>query len=233
MIKSDKTFVIKRSNLQRLFDAVIACGYTPVGPTVREGVIVYDELRSVQDLPEGWAEDQKAGSYRLKRRDDAALFGFNNGPHSWKKYLFPPKSKLWKAVETGGGGFTVEEPQDTTKPFAFIGARSCDLHAIQVQDRVFMNEQHPDLLYTDRRRKALVIAVNCGQAAKTCFCASMNTGPRAETGYDLALTEILDHDGHYFVAEAGSQEGLSLLADIPHTEVSSDSISAAGCISAQ
>ena len=227
MTRTDKAFVIKRDDLQSLFDVVIASGYMPVGPTVREGAIVYDELRRVQDLPEGWTEDQDAGTYRLKRRDDNALFGFNNGPHSWKKYLFPPRSKLWEGKKTDDGGFTVKEAEDTEKPFAFIGVRACDLHAIEVQDKVFMSEQHPDPLYAGRRGKALVIVVNCGQAAKTCFCTSMNTGPCAEGGFDLALTEILDGDDHYFVAEPGSTDGSSLLAEIPHKAAGRDNIAAA------
>lgn len=227
MTETAKAFVIKRSDLQGLFDALVARGYLPVGPTVREGAIVYDELRGVQDLPEGWTEDQDAGSYRLKRRDDSALFGFNNGPHSWKKYLFPPRSKLWEGEKTQDGGFAVREAEDTQKPLAFIGVRSCDLHAIQVQDKVFMDERHPDPLYARRRNAALVVVVNCGQAAKTCFCTSMKTGPRAESGFDLALTEIVDGDAHYFVAEPGSAEGFSLLADIPHAEADRKNIAAA------
>ncbi|GJL82985.1 MAG: 4Fe-4S ferredoxin [marine bacterium B5-7] len=227
MAKTDKTFVIKRNDLQSLFDVLIERGYAPVGPTVRDGAIVYDELRSVQDLPEGWTEDQDAGTYRLKQHDDTALFGFNNGPHSWKKYLFPPRSKLWEGEKTENGSFTVKDAEDTAKPFAFIGVRACDLHAIQVQDKVFMNEKHPDPAYVGRRNAALVIVVNCGQAAKTCFCTSMNTGPRAESGYDLALTEILDGDDHYFVAEPGSKDGFSLLAEIPHMEAGNNNIAAA------
>lgn len=227
MTKADKAFVIKRNDLQTLFGVLIERGYVPVGPTVRDGVIVYDQLRGVEDLPEGWTEEQDAGTYRLKRRDDAALFGFNNGPHSWKKYLFPPKTMLWEGERAEDGGFTVREAEDMEKPFAFIGVRSCDLHAIQVQDRVFMNEKHPDPLYTARRNKALIIVVNCGQAAKTCFCTSMNTGPRADSGFDLALTEILDGDNHYFVAEPGSTDGFSLLAEIPHTEAGNDNVAAA------
>lgn len=227
MADTDTAFIIERDDLQALFDLLIERGYAPVGPTVRDGAIVYDELRGVGDLPEGWTEDQDAGTYRLKRRDDMALFGFNNGPHSWKKYLFPPRAKVWEGERAEDGGFTVREAEDTQKPFAFIGVRSCDLHAIQVQDRVFMNENHPDPLYTRRREKALVIVVNCGQAAKTCFCTSMNTGPRAERGFDLALTEILDGDDHYFVAEPGSTDGFSLLAEIPHTEADRDNIAAA------
>lgn len=227
MANTGKAFIVNRGELQSLFDAVIARGYMPVGPTVRDGAIVYDELRHVHDLPEGWTEDQDAGTYRLKRRDDDALFGFNNGPHSWKKYLFPPRSKLWEGKKTEDGGFTVKEAEDTEKPFAFIGVRACDLHAIQVQDKVFMSDHHPDPLYAGRRGKALVVAFNCGQAAKTCFCTSMNTGPRAEGGFDLALTEVLDGDDHYFVAEPGSTDGFSLLAEIPHTEAGKDNVAAA------
>lgn len=227
MIKADKAFVIQRDNLQALFDVLIERGYRPVGPTVRDGAIIYDQLRGVEDLPEGWTDEQDAGTYRLKRRDDAALFGFNNGPHSWKKYLFPPRTKLWEGEKTEDGGFIIRDAEDTEKPFAFIGVRSCDLHAIQVQDRVFMNEKHPDPLYTGRRNKALIIVVNCGQAAKTCFCTSMNTGPHAENGFDLALTEILDGDKHYFVAEPGSTKGFSLLSEIPHTKAGNDNVDAA------
>ncbi len=227
MANTGKAFIVSRGELQSLFDAVIARGFMPVGPIVRDGAIVYDELRHVQDLPEGWTEDQDAGTYRLKRRDDKALFGFNNGPHSWKQYLFPPRSKLWQGEKTEDGGFTVEEAEDTEKPFAFIGVRACDLHAIQVQDKVFMSDRHPDPLYAGRRGKALVIVVNCGQAATTCFCTSMNTGPRAQGGFDLALTEVLDGDDHYFVAEPGSTAGFSLLAEVPHTEADKDNVAAA------
>ena len=227
MTRTNPASIIDRKDLQALFDTLIARGYTPVGPTVREQAVVYDELRGVSDLPEGWTDDQEAGTHRLKRRGDNALFGFNNGPHSWKKYLFPPKTKLWEGKREKDGGFTVQQAEDREIPFAFIGVRACDLHAIQVQDRVFMNESHPDPLYTGRRKRALIVAVNCGQAAKTCFCTSMNTGPRADTGFDLALTEILENGKHYFVAEAGSRAGRSLLEDIPHKQADERDMDAA------
>ena len=65
MTKTGKAFVIERNDLQTLFDVLIDRGYVPVGPTVRDGAIVYDELRSVDDLPEGWTEEQDAGTYRV------------------------------------------------------------------------------------------------------------------------------------------------------------------------
>jgi sulfhydrogenase subunit beta (sulfur reductase) len=45
-------------------------------------VIVYDEIRSSDELPIGWTDEQEAGRYRLKRRDDQALFGYAVGPQS-------------------------------------------------------------------------------------------------------------------------------------------------------
>ena len=61
-----------------------------------------------------------------------------------------------------------------------------------------------------------IIAVQCGQAGGTCFCVSMNTGPVAEDGFDLALTEIVAEAHHYFVVEVGSPRGHEVLDDVPH-----------------
>jgi sulfhydrogenase subunit beta (sulfur reductase) len=47
----------------------------------------------------------------------------------------------------------------------------------------------------------------------------MGTGPRADSGFDLALTEILD-GGHRFVLEIGSEAGRALLSEVPHTPAS-------------
>jgi len=124
----------------------------------------------VADLPAGWTDEQDAGVYRLRRRDDGALFGYNVGPHSWKKYLFPPSARL------------LPPEQAPDEPFAFIGVRSCELHAIAIQDRVFLGGQFQDPNYAQRREGAFIVAVNCGQAGGTCFCVSMNAGPRAESG---------------------------------------------------
>ena len=50
----------------------------------------------------------------------------------------------------------------------------------------------------------------------TCFCASMGTGPRAESGFDLALTELVGEE-HRFVVEVGSDRGAEVLADLMAT----------------
>ena len=74
------TAIISRSGLDQLLAALAGRGYTVIGPTVRDQAIVYEEIASTADLPEGWTDEQEGGTYRLRRRDDEALFGFNVGP---------------------------------------------------------------------------------------------------------------------------------------------------------
>ncbi len=206
--------VLDRSNFQELLNALAGRGYRTVGPTVRDGAIVYDDIHASSDLPEGWTDRQDGGMYRLEQRNDAALFGYTVGPHSWKKFLFPPRTRLWQA-DRQPEGFTLRpEPLDAA-PYAFLGVRSCELHAIAIQDAVFMKT---DPLYRTHRERAFLIAVNCGQAGGTCFCLSMKTGPRAESGFDLALTEILEDGRHAFTVEAGSERGREVLLMLPAEE---------------
>lgn len=207
--------LITRADLPRLFEALQCLGYQIVGPTVRDGAIVYDELRAVEDLPIGWTDEQDGGTYRLKRRADQALFGYVVGPHSWKKFLHPPTLPLWQATKDGDG-FQVTETNGPVPTYAFLGVRSCELHAIAIQDTVFLKGAYVDPTYQTRREQAFTIAVNCGQAGGTCFCVSMQTGPKATLGFDLALTELLSDDRHEFLVEVGSPRGTSLLQAVPH-----------------
>ena len=43
----------------------------------------------------------------------------------------------------------------------------------------------------------------------------MGTGPVAERGFDLALTELIEDDRHSFVVEVGSERGAEVLSDMP------------------
>ena len=209
-------YVLQSRDFQQLLDALTKRGYQILGPTVRDGAIVYDELNSAADLPVGWTEEQNGGTYRLKRRNDQALFGYVVGPHSWKKFLHPPVVRLWQATREGGSLQIKEEPCEA-RTMAFIGARSCELHAIAIQDRVFLNGAYTDPRYKSRRGRVFTVAINCGQAGGTCFCVSMDTGPKASFGFDLALTEVLRHGRHYFLVEVGTELGSDVLQEIPHT----------------
>ena len=98
---------------------------------------------------------------------------------------------MWQARRTDDG-FTVVAADDTPPKFAFLGVRACEIHAIAIQDKVFVQGPYADTDYQRRRQDNFIVAVNCGEAGGTCFCVSMNTGPKVEAGFDLALTELLD-----------------------------------------
>ena len=204
--------VLERASFPLFLASLRTHGYRVVGPTVRDGAIVYGDIERVEDLPVGWTERQEAGRYRLERRPDAALFGYVVGPHSWKKYLFPSHERLWTAQRTEGG-FTVTPERDHDAPLAFLGVRACELAAIAIQDRVF--EKAGDPRYTSRRERILRVAVQCGQSGGTCFCVSMGTGPAVRSSHDLALTEILTPERHVFLVEVGSPAGAAALGAVP------------------
>ena len=215
--------VLQYEHFQQLLVVLNSRGYQVVGPTVRDGAIVYDTLASVSDLPVGYTDEQEGGTYRLKRRADNALFGYAVGPHSWKKFLHPPVLRLWRATRKEHGFQVIPENQEAPK-LAFIGVRSCELHAMAIQDAVFMRPGYTDPTYQLRRNNLCIVAINCGQAGGTCFCTSMHTGPKATAGFDLALTEVLDADRHYFVVEVGTELGAEILHELPHTEANKDDI---------
>ena len=207
-----ETVTLAAGDLDALFVILRSRGYRLVGPTVRDGAIVYAELESAAALPAGWTDEQAPASYRLRRRKDKALFGYAVGPHSWKAELLPPRVRLWQARRSNGGFAVDEEPAAAAT--AFIGVRPCELAAIAIQDRVFLEGGHQDRDYAARRADVFLVAVDCGDPSDLCFCTSVGGGPEAKEGFDLALTELLKGE-HRFLVRAGSAAGRAVLAELP------------------
>ena len=211
--------IVESAALSDLIRVVREDGYTVIGPTVRGDAIVLDEILDGSELPVGWGVDTGAGRYRLVRRADDAVFAHSAGPQSWKSILHPARRRLLSIqqhADCDQTGFSVEpEPADVAPRYAFLGVRPCDLAAIGILDRVLAGGEHPSPHYTSRRDGILLIVANCTEPGAACFCVSMGGGPRAEAGYDLALTERVDAEGHRFLVEAGSPAGERLLAALP------------------
>ncbi|MEU5152508.1 4Fe-4S dicluster domain-containing protein [Streptomyces yangpuensis] len=208
--------VLDRSGLAALVTVLQGRGRTVIGPTVRDGAIVLDELASATALPYGWGVELEAGTYRLIPRDDGAAFSHSAGPQSWKSFLHPERVRQWSADREPGGGLTVREERPEEVSYAFLGVRPCDLRAIRILDRVMAGGRYRDPAYLSRRTGAFLIAVECTEPGATCFCVSMGTGPAADAGYDLALTEVVDDDGHRFLCRSGTEEGAAVLTELPH-----------------
>ncbi|MBJ3812651.1 4Fe-4S dicluster domain-containing protein [Streptomyces flavofungini] len=229
MAATEATAVLDRQGLAALVAALVADGRTVVGPTVRDGAVVLAELTSADDLPFGWGVELDAGRYRLTPREDGAAFAHSAGPQSWKSFLHPQREQLWSARRGPDGVPTFTETPPEPHTYAFLGVRPCDLRAIAIQDRVLAggppqaldparagDTPSQDRGYRQRRRGALPIAAECTEPGATCFCVSTGGGPAADDGFDLALTEVVDGDGHRFFVRVGSEEGARLLDAVPH-----------------
>ena len=227
---SNPHLILDPSGLGDLLAVLRSRGHSLIGPRVDQGAIVYDAIESADALPVGWVDEQRPGSYRLRHRGDDVYFDYVVGPHAWKRYLHPPRVTLFR-LERSGDGFTTQAPSAPRSRYAFIGVRPCEIEAIVIQDRIFLDGPFVDAGYAARREDLFVVAVDCARAAETCFCASMGTGPRARHGFDLALTEVAGAD-HHFVVEVGSAAGAEVMGQVPHRQASEAEVAAALAISA-
>ena len=207
------TAVLEPGALEALVSALHARGYRVLGPRLRDGAIVYDDLERADQLPVGWTDAQAPGRYRVERREDEARFGYAVGPHSWKQFLLPARVRIWRS-RRDGEGFEIEADETDRPPLALVGVRGCELSAIAIQDRVLLGGEYVEADYAARRDGAFIVAVDCFEPADTCFCTSMGGGPQIRGACDLVLSEILDGE-HRFLVRAGSERGAEVLRGLP------------------
>jgi formate hydrogenlyase subunit 6/NADH:ubiquinone oxidoreductase subunit I len=203
-------YILRWDDFENLMIRLRSEGYQTIGPIVRSQAIVLDTIQGPDDLPLGWQDRQQAGGYRLHQTDAATLFGYSLGPHTWKKYLYPPDSVLCQ-IQHQGTGWQATPCHDPVPAYAFVGIRACEIEALFILDRVLSEGPFCDPFYREARKKAFILAVNCTQPGGTCFCASMQTGPKVQKGFDIVLTEIPDQGPSRLIAEAGSVRGENLL----------------------
>ena len=235
-IGEPRPVVINVDQFEKLIAVLIAEGFEVVGPSVRDGAITYESVKSVSDLPAGWADEQEPGRYRLKKTGSPAFFAYSLGAQSWKRYLHPAEICLFAAGKQNGSFHILNNDAVPQNPQAFLGVRACELAAIKAQDRVLMGDKYRDPIYSTRRENTLIVAVQCSQGAETCFCSSVGSGPQVSGGFDLLLTEFADENGHRFVTQAGTGRGAEILAQLetsPATAGDMDAIEAGVAFAAQ
>ncbi|MER7468619.1 4Fe-4S ferredoxin, partial [Streptomyces sp. NPDC097981] len=124
--------VLDRGGLEELVRVLKRLGRTVIGPTLRDGAIVLDELDTAAALPYGWGVELEAGQYRIRSREDGAAFAHSAGPQSWKSFLHPERVRQWSADRLPSGGLSVHEERPESISYAFLGVRPCDLRAIRI-----------------------------------------------------------------------------------------------------
>ena len=217
----DDAVVVSVEGLDQIVTCLEAMGYKVMGPTLGESAIVPGPITSSADLPRGVHDLQTPGSYEILRGDDDEFFGWAVGPESWKREHFEPSQVMWRS-QIEGDTMIFREPARAFTPLAILGARPCEVAAMGILDRVLKEGVHRDLRFSERRDASFVAVVECASPADTCFCASMQSGPGIDDGFDLAFTELDDERGHRFVVRVGSPRGAEVLSSVatsPASEV--------------
>ncbi|MGD8568611.1 MAG: 4Fe-4S dicluster domain-containing protein [Gammaproteobacteria bacterium] len=214
---------IQRASLQSLIDTLQEEGYYCAGPRVADGAIVYDALDDCGQLPKGICQQQSPGHYQLETSDHPRYFAWANGPQAIKPYIFASREPLWRSEQGEDGSLRFVDMTPDPQPLALIGVRACDLAALYIQDKHFLQGNNKDPYYKARRQQLLLVAVNCTHPAQTCFCASTGDGPRADYGYDIVLSET--DEG--FLVHGRSDKGLAIIDKLPTAAATEAQIAAA------
>lgn len=125
-------------------------------------------------------------------------------PLSPKSFLFPVKERVAVYPSTS---YRWQPAGDGGAPFVLAGIRACDIAAMRLLDRVFIQEDYVDPFYSLRREAMRTVSVDCAVPAASCFCDLLGARPHAAEGFDVNLSPV---EGGY-VAEAGSEKGREML----------------------
>ena len=214
---------LAREALAALIDALRGQGFSVIGPTLRDGAIVYEPIDGPEALPAGWNTEQAPGRYAIQHGDSPRQFAWANGPQALKPLLFAPVESLWRCARDVTGRLAFEPVVPMVRPLAVLGVRACDLAALALHDAHFMPPRAVDPHYAARRAELFIVAIDCSHPADTCFCTSTGDGPDVRAGFDVALAEL--EEG--FVARGGSERGAAALDRLHLPPATADQIKAA------
>jgi sulfhydrogenase subunit beta (sulfur reductase) len=201
-------WVMTPADLGAMVDALCTRFDEVIAPVLVDGVIRMRPIDSADELPIGVTDDQHPGSYRATVTGGGHRFSYAVGPDSLKAIVHPPRIPVWTMTRDEAGNVAVAVAPTHRVRRAVLGARGCDLAALERLGRTQVDGPHPDLHHSAARDGLFVIGVDCSRPAPTCFCESTGTGPFIDGGADLSMTELDGADGGvHYVLRAGSDEG--------------------------
>ncbi|GER92908.1 sulfite reductase subunit A [hot springs metagenome] len=231
---------IKKEQLKLIFNR-LKTSHKIIGPKINNDVIVLTEIADFYDIPFGYREQQGKGTYRLTK-GSSQFFSFSVGPDSFKRFVNPPAREIFafkkskkriSIMSTNKSSAMSNEKSDSSQlamvrvvqhssslPFLFVGMRACDIAALRLLDKVFLEGHVKDTFYDSIRRSSLIIGVNCLYPGDNCFCSSINTGPEIKDGFDMAITEL----DKSFLLEIGTPSVREMIDELPVENASNEDI---------
>jgi sulfhydrogenase subunit beta (sulfur reductase) len=133
------------------------------------------------------------------------------------KDIFFPREETYMRYRCSGQVLELGAGEELEPVIAF-GVHPCDLKAIEMLDRVYLNQDPVDDLYQRRREKTTIVALGCTAPDPFCFCGVMGVDPLSAPGADVMAHLDPQNGNLYFEAQTPKGEALlkeagTLLAD--------------------
>lgn len=140
------------------------------------------------------------------KNDGAELLDYKgNSVISPRAFLLPQTDPLFEIKSAKNCDFV---PIEDKKKRIFYGVRPCDIKALVLMRKLFIEDEFVDMPYQQKMENSVFISLACGKrcVAKS-FCHLMNTGPIAKDGFDLQL--IPTSEG--YLVDIGSKKGKQIV----------------------
>jgi len=98
-------------------------------------------------------------------------------------------------------------PADKTRKRLIVGAKACDIAAMQILDRALINDDFIDPVYKAWRDKTTIISADCLDVGESCHCTLVDGKPYVTQNYDMNLSKV----GDSFLITVGSKKGEELV----------------------
>ncbi|MCK4244787.1 MAG: 4Fe-4S dicluster domain-containing protein [Candidatus Omnitrophica bacterium] len=121
-----------------------------------------------------------------------------------KFFIYPPREKV-----------SPDQPSSDEKTI-ILGVKACDLKALSVLDKIFLDPDFPDPFYQKRRENTILISDDCTEPKESCFCILLGGNPFPEEGFDLNLSFLPARPAggnKGILVEVGSKKGKDLLEE--------------------
>ena len=120
------------------------------------------------------------------------------------KHIFFPRSEVLYTFKDD----EVQEPPEMRDKMLVFGLRPCDARSFVCLDKVFLEfGGSEDPYYAQRRKNAVIVALNCATPDVGCFCTCTGGDPAGTEGADISAALL---DGR-LLFEAVSEKGEQLM----------------------
>ncbi len=100
------------------------------------------------------------------------------------KDVFFPREETFLQYKSSGSQLELI-PIENIEPVTAFGVHPCDLKAIEMLDKVYIDQEPSDALYKKRRENTTVVALSCTAPDPFCFCNAFGVDPADAPGADV------------------------------------------------